>query len=784
MRPMIPATARRAGLPPAALAFLLPAFLGAQGRHVPPIHPVPPVRIQEAGVRVESTKVAVEITDGVAETTVTLVLRNDGAIQGEKILLLPLPRGAVADRVRMRIGGQMLEGEVLAAGKARRIYESIVAKRRDPALLEYYGRDTIRLRVFPVPPKGRQTVEIRTRMLLPESGGLYRWEFPARAVEEGTFAIDLRLRSSKALKNVYSPIQVMDISRKGDHEARAGFECKGRPGKDPLLFYGLSDREFGLNLLTYRPKGEDGYFLCMISPKRDRTREPELRKSITFVLDVSGSMQGGKIEQARSALVFFLKSLDGDDRFNIVPFSTEARPFAPAPVRATPENLTKALAFARGLEARGGTNLAEALDTALAPEPAEGLVPILVLLTDGLPTVGRTSPKEILASVRKRNRARARIFVLGVGYDVNTFLLDSLSRETKGTRDYIAPNEDLEIKTSALFTKLSNPVMTDLELKADGIEWTAVVPGNLPDLFRGGRLIVVGRYRGAGPTALRLRGRIGKERKEFVYDAAFPAQRTDHAFVAALWAQRRLGQLLEAIRLNGRDPELIREIERIGRKHGLVTPYTSQILVEEGDRLARASGFAGNSAPSAPGVRTRMKKELRRQGLDPETLDLDREEPEVTNSGLTDFGRASEGKKAVEESILSARYAFANTLDEKGGRRFWKTQKVGGHVFHLVSGFWIDGKYRKEMEKILRRIRAFSPEYFELCRKHPEVRPILAFSTALVLVLGEGEVYEILPPAPKGGKGGEGTPGSGKGGRPGGAPGGGDPAAPGRKKGP
>ncbi|MFQ5504399.1 MAG: VIT domain-containing protein, partial [Planctomycetota bacterium] len=288
----MPSLARKLSLCTALLTMLAPSA-SAQDRHWPPgpgqrrppILRRPPIPRRPL-IRPESTRVKVGIVDGVADTRVTMRFRNDGSAVGEKIVLFPLPRGASADEIQMEVGGRMEKGEVLDKNKARRIYESIVSRRRDPALLEYVGRGLLRLRVFPIPPRGTQTVQVRFRMVLPETTGLFGYEFPTRAVEGGSFALEVAIRSSKAIKNVYSPIAGFDVSRKDDYNARASFECRGRPKRDPVLFYGLSDRDFGLNLLTYRPKAHrhgdgPGYFLLMLAPKRDWKDEAELEKSIT-----------------------------------------------------------------------------------------------------------------------------------------------------------------------------------------------------------------------------------------------------------------------------------------------------------------------------------------------------------------------------------------------------------------------------------------------------------------------------------------------------------------------
>jgi Ca-activated chloride channel homolog len=763
--------------------------LPAQGDRIRTPRPV----IRGPKVFMEATRVSAKIVDGVAETKVTMVIRNDGNMQGEKVLLFPLPEGASADGIKMKVNGVVQEGDVIEERRARSIYEGIVRRRRDPALLEYVGRDLLRLRVFPVPAHGKQEVEVRYRLLLPQSGGFYRYEFPTRAVEGGTFALDVTIESQKSIKNVYSPMQGFDIAQKGDHGARGSYESKQRPKRDPVLFYGLSDKDFGLNMLTYKKKGEkEGYFLCMIAPKRDWKAEKELKKSITFVIDTSGSMQGEKIQQARKAMLFFLQSLSEGDRFNVIPFSTEARPFAPAPVEVSKEQIEKAKKFAEGLVARGGTNIHEAMQKSLEAGAPEGMVSMVVFLTDGQPTVGNSNIADILRDSAKANTHKSRIFCFGVGNDVNTQLLDKLSEASGGTRDYVVAGEKIEVKTSALFAKLAHPVMTGCELVADGIKWDRRVPNQMPPLFKGSVLVVAGRYTGTGHKAIRLTGSVSGAKKEFVYEAEFPEDASQNDFVAAIWAQRRIGLLLDSIRLNGRKAELVSEVRRIGKKHGIVSPFTSALIVEERDRIAnglngrRSGGVGGGggfrvgaTGRDAPAAQKRARRDLERAGAkvahgnpaEPEdSFGIGRGkrapstkagQPSTPTPGTpsgpspdrSGWGANSppagstSGKKAVERSRKVARLYYLDKLDDEAKTR-WTSHRIKDKTFHFVSGLWIDHGFTKAHSKKITKVVAFSPEYFALLKKHKALAPYFAFSTSILIVLDDGTAVEVLPEAP------------------------------------
>ncbi|NOT31212.1 MAG: VWA domain-containing protein, partial [Planctomycetes bacterium] len=394
----------------ALLASLQPlATSSAQGRIVQP------------AVHMTQMTVQVAVVDGVASTTLKQTWRNDGGGVAEAIWILPLPPGAVADGFTMTVNGAPLAGEVLDAKRAREVYESIVRSRRDPGLLEYFGRGCLRARIFPIPAQGEVKVDVAFRQVLPERLGLRRWSFAfgaagAEGLAPERLVLDLVLRSRKPIKNAFAPLSAIQVIQRDDHEVRASFE--GTPAalaeRELSVFYGLSEAEFGLDLLTHRGAADlEGTFLMLISPKREWQTSERLRKSIVFVLDTSGSMEGKKIEQAKAALKLFLQSLEPDDRFDVVPFATEAEPFFGERVPATPERIAEALARVERVAAAGGTNIDCALAAALRGPSADGRVPIVVFLTDGEPTVGVTDPAAILAAVRAGNAGQARVFVLG-----------------------------------------------------------------------------------------------------------------------------------------------------------------------------------------------------------------------------------------------------------------------------------------------------------------------------------------------------------------------------------
>jgi len=766
------------------LLSLLSASAGAQ---------VEPLR-RPAAVRMAQLALKVDVVDGVATTKVRQLWRNDGDVQAEATWLLPLPRGVVADGFVVRANGVETPGEVLKAEEARSVYEGIVRRRLDPGLLEFYGRGCLRARIFPIPPRGEMATEVTFRQVLPELQGLRSWSFALGAAGNEGLApervvLDFTLSSRKSIKNAFAPLRAIQVLQKDDHTVRASFEGSpaSLPERELALFYGLSEAEFGLDLLAHRaPDAAEGTFLMLVSPRREWQTREILKKSIVFVLDTSGSMEGDKLKQARGALRLFLSSLGPEDTFDVVPFATEPEPFFGKRVPATIDAVADALARVERVTAGGGTNIAGALDVALASGSDDGRVPIVVFVTDGEPTVGETDVNKILEAVRARNGARNRVFVLGVGDELRTDLLDSLALDNGGARDYVRPSEDLEAKSRALFAKLSHPVMTDVSLAIDGLAVTKLVPARTPDLFAGDRLEIVGRYAGEGAHAIRLTGVVGGERREYVYEATFPAKSgTENAFVASLWAERRVGTLLEAIRRNGPNPELVGEVERLGREYHIVTPYTSHLVIEEGLRFAQRGGMGGGAGgPGGPRGTYRGPGDTRppegsdgwflgsgnkaaatAPSLDEIALALrdggvlpaDAEPAQLARlaRSVADEMQAAEqrwngldavsGAGAVDASEYLARIVSGGNATQQSVAELF-ARRVKDKTFVLRGGVWTDEACGDATGVARRTVTAFSDEYFALLAARPELAPYLALSPRLVVRLGN-EVFEIVEPS-------------------------------------
>ena len=561
----------------AFVLFMAGAALG-QGVIVPdechrcPPMPRPMPQPLPRALNVKSVKITTKIDSQVATTKVEQVFENPSPYRLEGSYFFPIPESASISDFAIYDGDKRMAAEIVEKAKARQIYDAIVRRQIDPGLLEYAGKDLFQASVFPIEPRLTKKIELTYSQVLKSEGGTvgYRYDLgsgrriqpqPAKEI-----AASVEITSPIDLKNIFSPSHKISVTKDGERHARLSFEGAGADAqKDFLLYYSLSEKDFGVSLLTHREPGKDGYFLMLLSPKSNIGEDERLAKDIVFVLDTSGSMSGEKIEKARAALKFGVESLGPRDRFNIISFSGEEHLMKAALIEADREGKQTGLRFIENLRAAGGTNINDALIAALKQFQSADRPAMIVFLTDGLPSVGTTDVPTIARNVADANRMGVRLFAFGVGYDVNTNLLDKLAADNRGVSDYIEPQEDLEVKVSNFFTRVNYPVLSDLKLDFGGVEADLIYPRAIGDLFKNSQLVIVGRYKNnVNAATIRLTGKVGGREQSFRFAGQnFPAERADNAFLARLWATRRVGYLLEQVRLNGENQELKDEIARV-----------------------------------------------------------------------------------------------------------------------------------------------------------------------------------------------------------------------------
>jgi Ca-activated chloride channel family protein len=734
---------------------------------VPPLwppRPAPPPVFRFAPLEVHELKVDTRITGQVAVTRVDQEFYNPNPNRLEGNFLFPVPKGAHLDKFSMEIDGKMAQAELLSANKARGIYEDIVRKLKDPALLEYSECEVFKVRIFPIEPHSRKRIQISYTQLLRADSGLVGYVLPLNtgkfsAVPMRNVSVKVELEADRSLKSIYSPSHNVEIKRHGPLRATVGYEAtEVRPDTDFVLYFSPERDEIGMNVLTHRAAGEDGYFLLLAAPGVDSNPKNVVPRDIIFVLDTSGSMAGKKLEQAKKALQFCCENLNESDRFEVLRFSTEVEPLFDALLPATKSNRNRAADFIAQLKPMGGTAIDEALSRAFArgdvaqreTKDSQARPLLIIFLTDGRPTIGTTSEEAILKNLTKHNSEKTRVFCFGLGTDVNTHLLDKVSESTRAFSQYVLPEEDLEVKLSSFYTKIKEPVLADPELRIGGeIRATRLHPSRLPDLFRGEQVVMLGRYSGSGDAAIVIEGRVEGASRKFTYEGSFPLSNAEHDFLPRLWATRRVGYLLEEIRLHGENAELREEVTDLARKYGIVTPYTAYLIVEDEARqnvptsqrsLLRMSDDSG----------ARREAQSAWQGYQRDTAG----DSAVFGSryGLA-LKSATAAAPAASGSAIESRRALglqptpgtvAGVLSDKERLAQYSAQNrfVAGRNFFQNDRQWLDASVQTVAKSEPKRIQFASAEYFQLAREHPETLPWLALGQNVQFVLRE-RVYEI-----------------------------------------
>ena len=702
----------RTGMGVLAVLLFSASSLAAQGWIEP--------RILRGGFSVDKTRsdVRIRVEGRVAVVEVSEWFRNDGEGIAEGDYLYPLPGESVFQGFSLFQGDTELRGEIMDADEAREIYEGIVRRRGDPALIELVGHGLLRARIFPIQPGQERKVTLRYTQLLPRAGNALQLVYagavqrmngrvgdesrgarPLPALVDMSFEIDVA--DASRFLEPFSPTHEIDVKRHGDAMVvTMEEEVLGRFS----VFLPFADNDLGLSVATHRPVGEDGYFMLTLSP--GRVRGEAAPRDVTVVLDVSGSMSGDKIHQAKQAVYQLLASLDRDDRFRLISFSDAVSMHSEGWRDATGYELARGREWIDELVANGGTDIGAALSEAFRlRSPAERL-PIVVFMTDGLPSVGERSP-ERLADQAEREAHRARVFAFGVGHDVNTHLLDRLGEAGRGSTDYIQPGESVERVVGLLAAKIRYPILTDLELDGGPNRLIEVYPTRLPDVFAGQELVLFGRFTGEGLGQISVDGMRAGTALEFTTELRFPQASTANSYIPRLWASRKLGHLERQLWTEGETAELIKQIRDLALRYGLPSRYTSYLVQEP----VVATPFTLKLPQVQGAAASRVRPALR----------------------AADAAARASGQAAVRQAVVARARRLLTSVNEMRAmemeldaslrERRENTRVLAGRVFMLDDGVWTDEAHSEDQTVI--EVKAFSAVYFQLVAALPEIREVL-----------------------------------------------------------
>ena len=726
----------------AVFAFLIAGALpaAAQGLIIPDEPDLPPLAITRHDVRVS-------IDNQAAVTTVEQLFVNNTEKRLQAQFVFPIPKDAAASAFSLTVDGKKHDGEMLEKTQAREIFESLIRRAQDPTLLEQLGGRLFRASIV-IDPKAKQLIALQFSEVLTAENALVRYLYPVRngatrgATVNGDFSVEVSIKSNSPIGNVYSPSHAVTVTRDGANAAKATFSAKNVTlTKDFQLYYGLTEKALGVNLITYRPDPkEPGTFLMLVTPRSLKTEKVVMR-DVVFVLDTSGSMKGEKIQQAKNALKQCISTLNDGDRFNLITFSSYVDTWKKELVPAA-EFRKAALERVDAILAEGATDIDGALKAALSFPQDPNRPYVVIFMTDGKPTVGdATDPKIILAKAERAKSDSLRIFTWGVGYDVDTTLLDGIAAATGGVSEYVHPEEDIATKLATFWGRTSRPVLTNLELLVDSkdVQLVGMLPSSMPDLYAGGQLVLVGRYTGSGDVKLKLTGRVNGEKETFEYAASFPATQPGNAFVELLWAKRRIGQLLDTIRMKGENKELVDDVVRLSKQYGIETPYTSYLIHDDGKVSSTKGGGAGGGSFGGRDAK-KLDHMADKDPAKPAAAqggDRERKEKNEEAQALDEGFRAKDGKSSVDAASYLRKLKES---DRDGGASAAFKPACGTRLF-AYRGLWVDERFTADAA--VTTVQFGSKAWLRIAKLHPEIKEALKVGTSIVFVTAKGKALAV-----------------------------------------
>jgi len=714
-----------------ALAFTFVLVLASTVGHAGPILLpgkltddgfVPDETVKPGQYTIRYSTIVATVDDGTARTKIQETIVGPGQAV-DTVCLIPLPEGVQADGATVTSGSPgdtpapLSDARFLAADEAQKVYEAIAQGLERVEILALTGRPALLVPEFRLDGKVEFTVEFKQPVDDVDGVQSLRCPTPATAWADGPAArltATVSVHDSRPLRAMFSPSHEASIQRDGLYKATARVKVDRWSGEEDLRLCWVADKDdLGLRVLAYRDAEDDeGYFMLFGNPTGSASGEKAIAKDVVFVLDTSGSMRGEKIEQARAAIEYCLEQLNAGDRFNIVTFGTEVRSFRDALVKRSEGELTAAQDFIEELVAQGRTNISGALKKAVTGKSTAGRPHITIFLTDGTPTAGELVPEKIVESVTATQPCPTRIFVMGVGHDVNTHLLDKLAEATDGSSEYVTADDEIDAKIATLYDRLSHPVLTNVVVDCGELRTQSVYPKKIPALFKGSEFMLFGRYRDGGKHTFTVSGSLSGQPTRYDCRADLPSAPSSDttAFVAPLWAARKIGYLLQEIRLHGENDELITEVVRLSKKFGIVTEYTEFIASVTGDV---STEVAINEA------RQRMNM------------------ANAVQAGQWAFNQARNDRQLQQKMVATKDANFY--LDRQGRRVATENiQQFDDNVFYLRDGQWVDAQ--DQGDRKARTVKLFSKEYNDLVRNNRRFAQAQRLGWAMSINVGEERI--------------------------------------------
>jgi Ca-activated chloride channel family protein len=656
-------------------------------------------------VWIKTVDATAQIDGQVAVTHVDQVFLNEMNQTVETVWIFPLPEGAVVTELYFWFNGKRYKADIREAKEARQAYEDQIRRRIDPALLEYLGDNLFRLSIAPVNPNSEVRTEITYVELLPYEFGTIGYTFGMDAVglspkPLNRVSVALTAQTQSPFKYFRSPshgastaIQITKVNEK-KYTAVFGDE-NFMPDKDLTIQYETLRSGVDVNVLRYTPTaadsiGTDSFYAAWITPPDSIAPDQVIPRKIVFVADVSSSMEGLRIGQLKEALNAFLDNLNADDHFNIVTFGTTLVPYQSDLIAATPPAIAAAKMFVTDIGALGLTDIDGAMRQALGQSFSADCANMVVFITDGYPTWGETFVPKILTNVKDENTKSVRIFPFGVGKDVSKPLLVQMATENGGYPTFIQAADSIPIVVKNHLTRISKPVLADLDIQINGLVTSDKFPRPLPDLFWGSQVMQLGLYQNSGTFPVVLNGTVRGETRQFTSTADFGSAAGGHRFVPRLWARAKIDYLLNQIAMYGELPELKNQVIELSLKFQILTPYTSFYsnpnnpgsAVEDKTHAGTVREFRlHQNYPNPFNPETSIRFDLPATGFVVISVyDINGRLIRVLLRESRSAGSYSvkwDGRDSLGNSVPSGIYVFRMEVRSADGRRFTQSVKMG-----------------------------------------------------------------------------------------------------------
>ena len=538
-------------------------------------------------LEVKEQDVRVTINNGIAVTEVSQVFRNTENRVVEALYTFPVPNKASVSNFSMWINGKEMIGEVVEKQRARQIYESYKQTRRDPGLLEQVDYKRFEMRVFPIAAGAEQRIQITYYQELDFDHDCAQYVYPLSTVTQknldqstrGRFSFALDVKSEVPIVELASPShadQLVVVKHKGAHYWQASLETqRGDLSRDVVVRLGLARPRTGIDLITSKTSGEDGYFQLTLTAGEEL--DSKLKGSdYVFVVDVSGSMMhDGKLALSREAVAAFVGSLDNQDRFEVITFNIAANPLFSTLKPVTAEAQKQAGEFLRSQRAMGGTILRPAIEAAYRYHDSDRQLNVVVL-SDGM--TEQAEQRELLALIGGRPKG-ATVFCVGIGNEVNRPLLGQLAKETGGLATFISSGDDFERHAEAFRRKLVRPAATGVKIGFEGAAVYDLEPPTLPNLYHGQPVRLYGRYKTSGAAKVVVSAEILGSPLNQALEVTLPAANDKNPEIERMWAFHRVERLMGEDRGKGaasnRD-----EIVRLCEGYSITSEFASLIVLE------------------------------------------------------------------------------------------------------------------------------------------------------------------------------------------------------------